>query len=105
MKSKLRVCASCEWIFQETEDVKSCPKCGFGHYGARYVYGNKAYKYQHTQEPWIQKKLSNYEIQLRNEVTSSKLDNLQATSAWAADLMTALKPGRGGCLKALYVRR
>ena len=67
--SKLRVCASCEWIFDisEANENGGCPKCGFGHYGARYVYGDKAYKYKKTQEPWIERKMSKYYNFLRKE--------------------------------------
>lgn len=53
MNSKLRVCASCEWIFNTGVE---CPKCGFGSYSARYVYGNKAYTYAKNQKPWKLKK-------------------------------------------------
>jgi len=52
--AKLRVCASCEFIFRGATE---CPECGFGHYGARYAYGNKAYTYEKTQEPFIEKKV------------------------------------------------
>lgn len=38
MIAKLRVCASCEWIFN---NGVGCPKCQFGSYGAHYVYGKK----------------------------------------------------------------
>ena len=48
--AKLRVCASCEWIFR---NKTSCPRCGFGHYGARYVYGDKCYNFEKTQLPWL----------------------------------------------------
>lgn len=79
LQAKLRVCASCEWIFH-ISDAKngSCPKCGFGHYGARYVYGNKCYRYKETQEPWLEKLLAIYkgklldEIDLWNGVTTAK---------------------------------
>ena len=67
----LRVCASCEWIFRNHD---SCPKCGFVHYGARYVYGDKAYKYERTQEPWKKKKLLRYEDQLDNEIARKALE-------------------------------
>jgi rRNA maturation endonuclease Nob1 len=49
----LRVCASCKWIF-ELKHYKACPKCGFGHYRAHYVYDKKCYKYKLTQESWIE---------------------------------------------------
>lgn len=44
--TRLCTCASCEWIFtldQQHPTLGGCPKCGFGYYGARYVYGAKAY--------------------------------------------------------------
>lgn len=68
-KAKLRVCASCEWIFNEGVE---CPKCGFGSYGARYVYGDKAYRYKNTQQPWLDKKVSDYTIKLLKEITPNK---------------------------------
>lgn len=64
-KAKLRVCASCEWVF--TGDVE-CPECGFGSYGAHYVYGDKAYRYKRTQEPWLLKKLGKQESELRDHI-------------------------------------
>lgn len=74
-KQKLRVCASCEWIFIEDEKTKEigCPKCGFGHYGAKFVYGNRAYRYQRTQKPWIDKKLSEYTFKLMKEIEDSNI--------------------------------
>jgi len=66
----LRVCASCEWIFKVTEH-EMCPKCGFGSYGARYVYGDKAYRYAKTQKPWKDKKLRRYKIELDEQITNS----------------------------------
>jgi|GEM_PF-4442416 len=64
-QAKLRVCASCEWIFR---DSISCPKCGFGSYGARSVYGDKCYKYESTQQPWLDKKMFAYEMRLLREI-------------------------------------
>jgi len=61
----LKTCASCEWIYQEDAD---CPKCGFVSYGARYVYGQKAYRYATTQQPWLDKKLKSYRDKLLKEV-------------------------------------
>lgn len=68
IRAKLRCCASCEWIFQNGVE---CPKCGFGSYGARYVYGNKAYRYKYTQEPWYQKKIDGYSLKLLSEIKES----------------------------------
>lgn len=65
---KLRVCASCEWVFDYDTHKYTCPKCQFGSYGAHYVYGNKAYTYKHTQKPWLDKKLFQYECKLLKEI-------------------------------------
>jgi hypothetical protein len=70
--AKLRVCASCEWIFKLSGIDNGCPKCGFGHYGARFVYGVKAYSYAKTQEPWFDKKMTDYSLKLRKEITEGK---------------------------------
>ena len=68
--AKLRVCASCEWIFLRDEDTdkNGCPKCNFGHYGARFVYGKKAYRFHETQEPWLNKKIAHYTNELMKEI-------------------------------------
>lgn len=68
--AKLRVCASCEWIFKDERhpEMGGCPKCGFAHYGARYVYGNKAYRYAKNQQPWFDNKMSIYAYTLRCEI-------------------------------------
>lgn len=63
----LRVCASCEWVFK-LPAPEGCPKCLFGHYGARYVYGNRAYRYARTQEPWYRKKMDAYSDALAREI-------------------------------------
>jgi len=60
-RAKLRTCASCEWIFQDSD---SCPRCGFVSYGARYVYGDLCYSYKLTQKPWKERKLFAYEYAL-----------------------------------------
>ena len=71
MKTKkianLRICASCEWIF-ELKHFEMCPKCLFIHYSAHYVYGKKCYRYKLTQEPWKEKKLTNHSLKLNNEI-------------------------------------
>ncbi len=59
--AKLRVCASCEWVFK---GGVGCPKCHFGSYGAHYVYGNAAYRYAKTQKPWLENKMAKLEIEL-----------------------------------------
>lgn len=68
--AKLRVCASCEWIF--TANGEGCPKCGFAHYGARYVYGDKAYRYAKSQKPWFDRKMNSYALSLHKEIEDSK---------------------------------
>jgi len=70
--AKLRVCASCEWIFRKTNPDLGCPQCGFAHYGARYVYGNKCYIYEKTQKPWFDKKIRFYEYELLKTIRDSK---------------------------------
>ena len=64
-RAKLRVCASCEWIFERGD---TCP-CGFGaSYGARFVYGDACYRYKHTQKPWLDRKMESYQIKLMQEM-------------------------------------
>ncbi len=63
--AKLRVCARCEWIFTSSGD---CPKCGFGHYGAHWVYGWRAYAYAKSQAPWKKRKMDKYESSLDDEI-------------------------------------
>jgi len=67
---RLRVCASCEWIFK-TGDV-TCPKCQFGSYGARRVYGQRAYQHAKTQVPWKQKKLNVFQYKLDAEIKAER---------------------------------
>lgn len=70
----VRVCASCSWLFRRTEADEStcgCPKCGFAHYGARYVFGPKCYRYEVTQEPWMEKKLADYTMKLHQEIAET----------------------------------
>lgn len=64
----LRICAHCEWIFRAKNNGPVCPKCQFGSYGARYVYGDKAYTYARTQKPWKDKKMFSYEMKLNKEI-------------------------------------
>lgn len=70
--AKLRVCASCEWIFETSEETENsgCPKCHFGHYGARFVYGNPAYRYAITQKPWFDKKMADYAFELQKQINA-----------------------------------
>ena len=64
-RANLRCCASCEWIYTGN---RSCPKCGFASYGARFVYGDKAYRYKKTQEPWMERKIERYAMKLMDEI-------------------------------------
>lgn len=66
-RALLRVCASCEWVFR---GPKSCPKCGFASYGARWVYGPVCYDYERSQTPWKKKKMEAYEMRLLDEIRS-----------------------------------
>lgn len=65
--AKLRVCASCEWVFTAVKSY-NCPECGFVSYGAHYVYGKTAYTYKYTQKPWREKKLFQYGCRLRSKI-------------------------------------
>lgn len=69
MTAKLRVCASCEWIFNTGV---GCPKCQFGSYGAHSVYGNNAYRYAKTQKPWFDRKMADYAFKLIQEIKNEK---------------------------------
>jgi len=69
LKAILRVCASCEFIFRH---YKSCPMCGFAHYGAHWVYGNATYRHEKTQKPYIDKKLFKNRTMLEKEINNIK---------------------------------
>lgn len=69
MTAKLRVCASCEWIFNTGVE---CPKCQFGSYGAHSVYGNNAYRYAKTQKPWFDRKMADHAFKLLQEIKNEK---------------------------------
>jgi len=75
--TKLRVCASCEWIFKISYPDIGCPKCGFAHYSARYVYDNDAYRYQYTQKPWMKRKLDNYRYKLLSEIEETGMKKFE----------------------------
>lgn len=70
-KAKLRCCASCEWIFIAGTPDTGCPKCGFGHYSARYVHGQRAYRYARTQKPWFDRKMSATAVKLQREIDAA----------------------------------
>jgi len=61
-RAKLRVCASCEWLYNGNRD---CPVCGFASYGARFAYGDICYKYKRTQKPWEDKRIARFLYRLR----------------------------------------
>lgn len=73
-RAALRCCASCEWIYKTPTE---CPKCGFASYGARYVHGNRAYRFARTQEPWRKRKIDLYALTLKDEIylTNSNIKN------------------------------
>jgi hypothetical protein len=68
-RAKLRVCMSCEWIFEGDCD---CPRCGWASYGARFVFGDKAYRYKVTQQPWMDRKLTAYKSELWLEIMTAQ---------------------------------
>jgi hypothetical protein len=97
MTAKIRTCASCERIFHINNRhpyYGGCPECGFaGHYGARFVHGNKRYKYKKTQEVWLEKKLEECRYKLlkggdmKNNAYISEvlLDKLKIVTAQRVD--------------------
>lgn len=70
MAAKLRVCASCEWVFNKGIE---CPKCSFGSYSAWSVYGNASYPYAKSQIPYRKKKTANFLAKLAAEVEQERL--------------------------------
>lgn len=73
MKSaNLRVCMHCEWVFRkDLTGSPSCPKCEWPSYGARCVYGDRAYVYEKTQKPWKKRKISALSAELDRIIRSS----------------------------------
>lgn len=69
----LRCCARCMWIFtwEPGTPCPECPQCAFGHYGARHVFGDKAYRYAKTQQPWYDRQMEKHSEKLRAVITSS----------------------------------
>lgn len=72
--ASLRCCASCMWIFTWAPGTPcpECPQCQFGHYGARRVFGNNAYRYAKTQKPWYDRQMQHHSDKLRQQITSNK---------------------------------
>lgn len=67
----LRSCGKCEWIFIVKNPDVGCPKCGFGHFGARSLYGNRTIRYFRTQNPWFDRKMGDYAVQLQREIAQN----------------------------------
>jgi len=65
---------SCEWIFEKKDASKhgGCPKCEWPSYGARDVYGDRAYRYAITQKPWFEKKMADYSYTLYKEIRKAR---------------------------------
>lgn len=68
----LRVCASCKWVYKATGSDTACPKCGSASYGARQIYGHRAYTYAKTQKPWKDEKMFVYELGLDVEIQAAQ---------------------------------
>jgi hypothetical protein len=64
-RAALRICMSCEWIYK---GIDGCPKCQMPSYGARFVYGDRAYKYAKSQKPWFDRKMAEYAGKLYEEM-------------------------------------
>jgi hypothetical protein len=65
-RANLRCCCHCQWIYKGLDT--GCPKCDWPSYSARYVFGNKAYKFAVTQEPWLEQKMGDYKTKLLKEI-------------------------------------
>lgn len=64
------------WIFREADadDRGGCPKCGFCHYPAVFVFGRAAYHLETTQQPWMEKQLNHRRTELEREVAEIRRD-------------------------------
>lgn len=98
---KLGTCGRCEWITHNAQGP--CPKCGWGLlYSAFYTYGDKAYEYQYSQEPWKARKLKDYEVKLNDEIGDPRpkketpemrlLNTIFGTSMRTEDTLPAKSP-------------
>lgn len=73
-EADLRACASCRFIFRRSEtDDDACPECKFGHYSARFVFGRAAYKFEKTQQPWVDNQVRKLREELRQRVCQRKV--------------------------------
>ncbi len=64
----LQVCMHCDWIYKG--ELSDCPKCSWPAYRAKSVFGNKAYKYAKTQQPWMEKQINKFGHMLEKEIES-----------------------------------
>lgn len=72
-KAALRVCASCEWIFsgERHAETGGCPKCGWAHYGAHFVFGRNAYRHAVSQKPWLRNRMAKRAEELHREIAAT----------------------------------
>lgn len=72
----LRVCASCEYIFsaKSNRHGTECPICKFASYGARAVYGDKAYSYAKSQFPFMQREIIKAKQQIQQRIAEVEQD-------------------------------
>jgi hypothetical protein len=63
-ESPHRACLQCDWIFRGRTN---CPKCGGDTCGARWLHGSFTDENTKTQQPWIDRKVRAYEVQLSEE--------------------------------------
>ena len=87
-RAQLRTCASCEWVHTGFD---GCPKCGFATYGARWVYGNAAYRFKRTQEPWLNKKMQDYRFKLLDEIDQANVTSSLHTTQRVAKLIKTIE--------------
>jgi ribosomal protein L37AE/L43A len=73
-RAALRVCMHCEWIFHKNDasEIGGCPKCDWPSYGARFVYGDRAYRYALTQKPWYDRNMAEYSYKLDKEIREAR---------------------------------
>ena len=96
--AKLRVCSCCEWIFyiDEASIHGGCPVCNFAHYGARFVYGNKAYRFAKTQQPWYEQKIADYSCKVGSELRNLQLKHTKVRTKSFSSLKDLLKRSHNG---------
>ncbi|ALY07066.1 hypothetical protein VmeM32_00075 [Vibrio phage vB_VmeM-32] len=69
--AKIRVCATCEWIFDSTIS-NQCEMChnSVGSYGARWVYGKNYLTLYKNQTPWREKQLAKSMFRIDQEISA-----------------------------------